>query len=464
MLREDLPEPMKAHRATIAGGSSSRDVVVTGMGAITPAGRGVHDAWEGVLAGKTAAAHDDMLAEQGSPVTISARVPAFDADAEMGRGSARRLDRFTHLAVMATAEALDQAGLLPADVQRGSDGRARLTQAVVLTGVDGDRVGVMLGSGIGGAETWASEYENFFNKGPARVSPMFIPKMLSNTAAGIISMRTGARGPNMTVNTACAAGASAIHLGRDMIRAGSADVVIVGGVEAGITTLAVSAFAQMTALTKNPDPATASRPFDADRSGFVMGEGAGILVLESREHAEARGATPLAVIAGCGASADAHHQTAPPQDGAGAVLAMSRAIADAGIDPSQIGHVNAHGTSTPLNDAAESRAINTVFGEHAARLSVSSTKGVTGHLLGAAGGVEAIFAIQALREGLVPPTANFTTLGDGIELDIVHGAPRRGDLHAVLSNSFGFGGQNASLLFMSVPADWVAPVTATIGL
>lgn len=423
------------------------EVVVTGMGVITPAGRGVRDAWEGVLAGKSAVTHDDLLAEEGSPVTISARVPSFDADVELGRGANRRLDRFTHLAVIATAEALDQAGLLPSDVERSATGEARLTDPVGLVGVDGDRVGVLLGSGIGGAETWASEYQQFFTKGPARVSPLFIPKMLSNTAAGIISIRTGARGPNMTVNTACAAGASAIHLGRDLIRSGSADVVIVGGVEAGITTLAVSAFAQMTALTKHPDPSTASRPFDKDRSGFVMGEGAGILVLESRAHAEARGATPLAVVAGAGASADAHHQTAPPEDGGGAVLAMRRALADAGMDAREVGHVNAHGTSTPLNDAAESRAIATVFGEHLAGVAVTSTKGVTGHLLGAAGGVEAVFAIQALREGLVPPTANLVERGEGIDLDVVHGAPREVELTAVLSNSFGFGGQNASLLF-----------------
>lgn len=420
------------------------DVVVTGMGVVTPAGRGVRDAWEGVLAGKSAATHDDTLAAEGSPVTISARVPTFDADAELGRGASRRMDRFTHLAVMAAAEALEDAGLLPDD--------ARLDDVVTLVGVDGDRVGVILGSGIGGAETWASEYEQFFTKGPGRVSPLFIPRMLSNTAAGIVSMRTGARGPNMTVNTACAAGASAIHLGRDMIRSGAADVMIVGGVEAGITTLAVAAFAQMTALTRHADPSTASRPFDADRSGFVMGEGAGILVLESRAHAEARGATPLAFVAGAGASADAHHPTAPPEDGAGAVLAMRRAIADAGLVPGDIGHVNAHGTSTPLNDAAESRAIMTVFdGAGTDRLgpAVTSTKGVTGHLLGAAGGVEAVFAIKALREGLIPPTANLARRGEGIDVDVVHGGPRAVGLTAVLSNSFGFGGQNASLVFAS---------------
>jgi 3-oxoacyl-[acyl-carrier-protein] synthase II len=308
---------------------------------------------------------------------------------------------------------------------------------------------VLLGSGIGGAETWQDEYPRYLDKGPGRVSPMFVPKMLSNTAAGTVAIRTGARGPNLTVNTACAAGASAIHVARDLIVAGAADVVLAGGVEAGITGLSVSAFAQMGALTKNPDASSASRPFDVDRDGFVMGEGAGVLVLESAEHAAARGATPRAVGAGSGASADAFHATAPPDDGGGAVLAIRRAIEDAGIDPTRIGHVNAHGTSTPLNDVAEARALRAVFGDHLDEVAVSSTKGVTGHLLGAAGAVEAAFSILALREGLVPPTANLTTLDPDIDLDVVAGAPREVALEAVLSTSMGFGGQNAALVFTS---------------
>jgi len=414
-----------------------REVVVTGMGVITPAGRGVADAWDGVRSAKPAAAIDQTLASEGAPVTLACRVPAFDADAELGRGASRRLDRFTHLALIAAFEALEQAGL-----------RDATTGEPASQAVDWDRVGVLLGSGIGGAETWASEYASFHERGPARTSPMFIPKMLSNTAAGMISIRSGARGPNMTVNTACAAGASAIHLGRDLIRSGQADVVIVGGVEAGITTLAVSAFAQMGALSRNDDPTTASRPFDVARDGFVMGEGAGILVLESASHAQARGAVALARVAGCGASADAHHQTAPPEDGAGAVLAMRRALADAGVEPSAVGHVNAHGTSTPLNDAAEAGALGVVFGDHLGEVAVTSTKGVTGHLLGAAGAVEAVFAIQALRDGVIPPTAGLRDVDPAIPLDLVVGEARPvvGLTHA-LSNSFGFGGQNASLLF-----------------
>jgi 3-oxoacyl-[acyl-carrier-protein] synthase II len=361
-------------------------------------------------------------------------VPAYDADAELGRGSSRRLDRFTHLALLAAREAVTHAGLSEGDTES-------------ITGSDPDRVGVIVGSGIGGAESWQDEYPRYLDKGPGRVSPMFIPKMLSNTAAGTIAIRTGARGPNLTVNTACAAGASALHVARDLIAAGTADVVIAGGVEAGITGLSMSAFAQMGALSRNPDASQASRPFDVDRDGFVMGEGAGLLVLESADHAARRGATPLAVLAGCGASADAFHATAPPEDGGGAILAIQRAVDDAAVEARRIGHLNAHGTSTPLNDVAESRAMRAVFGDHTDRIAVTSTKGVTGHLLGAAGAVEAAFAIQALREGLVPPTANLATQDPDIALDVVSGAPRSVELEAVLSTSMGFGGQNAAVVF-----------------
>ena len=415
------------------------EVVVTGLGLVTPAGRGLSEAWDGVLSGKAAAAVDDGLVAADTPVTIACRVPTFDPDAELGRGASRRLDRFTHLALLSAREALEQAGL----GAMWSDGRQRPEGPGP---VDGDRIGVVLGSGIGGAETWESEYPNYLDNGARRVSPMFVPKMLSNTAAGTISIRAGARGPNLTVNTACAAGASAIHMARDLIAAGAADVVIAGGVEAGITGLSISAFAQMGALSSNPDPSTASRPFDVDRDGFVMGEGAGVVVVESAEHARRRGAEPLARIAGCGASADAFHATAPPDDGGGAALAMRRAVEDAGLAPEQVGHVNAHGTSTPLNDVAETRALHAVFGDHAARIAVTSTKGVTGHLLGAAGAVEAIFALQALREGLVPPTASLTRQDPDIDLDVVAGEPRACGLEAVLSTSMGFGGQNAALV------------------
>ena len=419
------------------GEQSGHDVVVTGMGAITPAGRGVEATWQGALAGVATATHDERLAAAGATMAISCRAPEVDIDVELGRGSVRRLDRFTHLAVIAAREAIAQAGLIGDDPD-------------VIVAVDPDRAGVVVGTGIGGGESWENEYARLTAEGPTRVSPLFVPRMLSNTAAGTIAIRTHARGPNLTVNTACAAGASAIHVGRDLIRSGQADIVLAGGVEAGITTIAISAFAQMGALSSNPDPLSASRPFDQARDGFVMGEGAGIVVLESRAHAEARGATPLFVVAGCGASADAFHATAPPEDGAGAALAMQRAIADAGIERERIGHHNAHGTSTPLNDIAETRALRAVFGEHLPRIAVTSTKGVTGHLLGAAGAVEAILAACALREGLIPPTANLTVQDPDIELDVVSGAPRAVALEAVISASMGFGGQNAALVL--VPA------------
>lgn len=414
-------------RTPHTGGGPAPEIVVTGMGAVSPGARGVTASWETALAGKATARQDPLLTGAGTPVTISCRVPDFDPDAELGRGASRRMDRYTHLALLALTEAVEDA---------------RIEDQVAA-----DRLGVLVGSGIGGAESWSEEYPRFLEHGPRRVSPLFIPKMLSNTAAGIIAMRTGARGPNMTVNTACAAGASALHLARGLLRSGAADAVIAGGVEAGITALAVSAFAQMGALSRNPDPEAASRPFDVGRDGFVMGEGAALLVLERASDARARGATVYARLLGAGASADAHHLTAPPEDGGGAILAMRRALEDADLAPGDIGHINAHGTSTPLNDAAEARAVRAVFGSHADRVAVTSTKGVTGHLLGAAGALEAVFTIRSLADGLVPPTANLQQRDPAIDIDVVSGAPRELGLTAAMSNAFGFGGQNASLVF-----------------
>jgi beta-ketoacyl-acyl-carrier-protein synthase II len=405
------------------------DVVVTGIGLFTPAGRGVEQSWEGIVAGKPTATRDPDLVAADVPVTMSCRVPPYDPE-EVGRGASRRLDRYTHLALIAAREAVAASGL-----PIGDDGfDADL----------GDRVGVILGCGIGGVGTWEEQHQSFLERG--RVSPFMIPKMLSNMAAGQVSIDVRARGPNLTVNTACAAGATALHLGRDLLRSGTADVVIAGGAEAGVTPLGAAAFAQMHALSRRDDE-TASRPFDVDRDGFVMGEGAGILVLERADDAAARGATVLARIAGAGASADAHHQTAPPEDGGGAVLAMQRALRDAGADPADVDHINAHGTSTPLNDKAEALAIRTVFAAAADGIPVTSTKGVTGHLLGAAGAVEAAFSILAIRDGLIPPTANLVTRDPEIDLDVVGVDARPIALRTVLSNSFGFGGQNASLLF-----------------
>ncbi|HEX2028529.1 MAG TPA: beta-ketoacyl-ACP synthase II [Nitriliruptorales bacterium] len=409
------------------------EIVVTGIGLLTPAGRGVDASWKGILAGTPAAAPDPMLQEADISVTISCRVPDFDP-AEVGPKASRRLDHFVQLAVLASREAVEAADLpLPEDDEEPDE--------------FADRLAVIFGCAVGGMETWEEQHETFLERG--RVSPLFIPKMLSNMAAGQVAIELGARGPNMTINTACAASASAIHVARDMLRSGTADAVLAGGVEAGVTPLATAAFARMGALSTRNDE-TASRPFDTDRDGFVMGEGSGVLVLERAEDARARGATPLAVLAGAGASADAHHQTAPPEEGGGAILAMQRALADAGLEPGDIDHINAHGTSTPLNDVSESRAIRSVFGSAADGVAVSSTKGVTGHTLGAAGGVEAAFSVLALRDGVIPPTANVEKIDDEIQLDVVHGEARGDELGAAMSNSFGFGGQNSALIFRTV--------------
>jgi beta-ketoacyl-acyl-carrier-protein synthase II len=400
-------------------------VVVTGIGLVTPGGLGVAASWKAALAGEPTSARDPALVEAGGDVTFACHVPPFDADEELGRGAARRMDRFTHLALLAAREALTSAGLDGGRVPR-------------------DTAGVVLGCGIGGVGTWEDDHAGFLDRG--RVSPLMIPRMLSNSAAGQVAIAHGLRGPNLTVNTACAAGASALHVARDLLRSATTDVVLAGGAEAGITPHSAAAFARMGALSRREDR-TASRPFDEDRDGFVMGEGAGILVLERADDARARGVDPLARLVGAGASADAHHITAPPVDGDGAVLAMSRALEDAGVDPSEVGHVNAHGTSTPLNDVAEARAIRTVFGAAADDIAVTSTKGVTGHLLGAAGGVEAAYTVLALRDGIVPPTANLTRQDPEVDLDVVRGTARERPLQVALSNSFGFGGQNAALLF-----------------
>jgi 3-oxoacyl-[acyl-carrier-protein] synthase II len=409
---------------------STNEVVITGLGAIGPGARGVETLWQVVLAGKAMAQHDAKLEAAGTSVTISCRAPSFDADAELGPKASRRLDRYSQLALLAVNEAVDHARL-------------------ETDGPEPGRLGVVVGTGGGGFETWESEYRRYLSSGPSRISPLALPKALANTAAGLIAMRLGAQGPNLTVNTACGSGASAILVAREMIRSGAADVMVAGGVEAGITGLAAGAFAQMGALSRNPDPMTASRPFDVDRDGFVLGEGAGMLILERADHARARGAKPLAVLAGAASTADAHHITAPPEDGRGARLAMRNALADAGLDTHDIGHVNAHGTSTPPNDIAEARAIRSAFGPAADNLAVCSTKGVTGHMLGAAGAVEAVFSVLALRYHLIPPTANLDTLDPEVTLDVVRDEPRSTPLHAVMSNSFGFGGQNTVLLLTS---------------
>ncbi|MBA2576789.1 MAG: beta-ketoacyl-[acyl-carrier-protein] synthase family protein [Euzebyaceae bacterium] len=398
-------------------------VAITGLGLVTPAGIGVESSWQGVLSGVSAAAKDPNL--EGIAVDISCRVPGFDAAALLGPKHARRLDRFVQLAVVAGREAVADAGLDPETW-------------------DGARVGVVLGCGMGGAATWETQHRRMLEHGPGKVSPMLIPMLVPNMVAGQLAMEFAAYGPNLVTATACASGATAIGVARDLLRSGSCDIVLTGGTEAGLTPLSIAGFAQMGALSaRTDDPGAASRPFDVGRDGFVAAEAAGVLVLEREDDAKARRATVRARLAGYGASADAHHATAPHPQGAGAERAIVAALADAGIAPDEVDHVNAHGTSTPLNDVAEARTLRRVLGDG---FSVTSTKGVTGHSLGAAGAIEAAFSVLTISNGLTPPTANLDSQDPEADIDVVAKAPREGNVDVVVSNSFGFGGQNAVLV------------------
>ncbi|MGH3943094.1 MAG: beta-ketoacyl-[acyl-carrier-protein] synthase family protein [Pseudonocardiaceae bacterium] len=399
------------------------EVAVTGLGLVTPAGIGVRASWERILLAAPAAAHDPALA--GMPVDFSARVPGFDADQLIGRRTAWRTDRYTHLALVAAREALTDAGLDPATW-------------------DGTRVGVVVGNALGGTATFEHQHDVLREDGADSVSPMLIPMMGISMVAGYLAIDTGATGPNLVTVTACASGTTAIGTARELLRSGKCDVVLTGGTEASLTPLIISAFTKMGALSRRvEDPAAASRPFDALRDGFVAAEGAGILVLERPEHAQARGARVRARITGYGASADAHHATAPDPDGAGAERAIRMALADAGLRPEQIDHVNAHGTSTPRNDVTEAAVLRRIFGDHPA---VTSIKGVTGHSLGAAGAIEAAVTVLAVQHGVVPPTANLDGQDPDIDVDVVTKQPRIMPIQAAISNSFGFGGQNAVLV------------------
>ena len=403
--------------------TSNTTVAVTGLGLVTPAGIGVETSWAGVLSGQSTAATDPALA--GVPVDMSCRVPGFDAEELLGRKASRRLDRFVQLALVAAREAVADAGLDPESW-------------------DGARVGVVIGCGMGGAATWEHQHAKMLSDGPTKVSPLLIPMLVPNMVAGQLAMDLHAFGPNLVTATACASGATAIGVARDLLRSGACDVVVTGGTEAGLTPLSVAGFAQMGALSSRvDDPPAASRPFDSGRDGFVAAEAAGILVLERADDARARGAVVRANMAGYGASADGHHITAPDPEGIGAARAMTAAIADAGLTPDDIDHVNAHGTSTPLNDAAEARTLRRVFGED---IAVTSTKGVTGHALGAAGAIEAAFTVLTVQHGLIPPTANLDSQDPEVQVDVVAKAPREQQVRAAMSDSFGFGGQNAVLV------------------
>jgi 3-oxoacyl-[acyl-carrier-protein] synthase II len=403
-------------------------VVITGMGCVSPVGNSVNAAWEALLDGKSGAGPITQFDAGSHKTRFAAEVKGFDGAALFGAREARKMDRFTQFAAAATLEALEQAGLRIDETNR-------------------DRVGILIGSGIGGITTILEQVEVLRERGPDRVSPFLIPMMISDSAAGMIAIRIGARGPNMALATACASGTNALGEAAEIIRRGAADAMLAGGAEAAIAPLAMAGMNVMGALsTRNQAPELASRPFDKDRDGFVMGEGAGMLILESLDHARARGARILCEYTGYGTSDDAHHISAPAENGAGAAISMRLALEDAGLSVSEIGYINAHGTSTPLNDKSETAAIKTVFGEQSYNIPVSSTKSMTGHLLGASGALEGIVCAQVLRHEILPPTINYTTPDPECDLDYVPNQSRRAAPRHVMSNSFGFGGHNATLI------------------
>lgn len=404
-------------------------VVVTGLGVITAVGIGVDQFWKNIVNGVSGIDRITLMDTSNLEVKIGAEVKDFDPTEYMDRKEVKRADRFVHFAVAAAKMALADSGL-------------------EINSSNAENIGVVIGSGIGGMKTFEEQARTCLEKGPKRVSPFFIPMMIPDMGSGFVSILTGAKGPNHTVVTACASGAHSIGDSLRIIQNGEAVAMITGGSEAAITQLSYAGFTSAGALsTNNADPKGASRPFDLNRDGFVMGEGAGILILEELEHAKQRGAKIYAEVVGFGGSGDAYHMTSPDPEGDGAARAIRRAIADAGIKPEQISYINAHGTSTAANDKLETLAIKRVFGEAAYRIPVSSTKSMTGHLLGAAGGVEAIISALALHHGIIPPTINYQTPDPECDLDYVPNKARQSELEYVLSNSLGFGGHNACLAF-----------------
>jgi 3-oxoacyl-[acyl-carrier-protein] synthase II len=405
-----------------------RRVVVTGLGCVSPVGNNVEDTWQALLAGKSGAAPITCFDASTHKTKFAAEVKNFDPAALFGSRDARKMDRFVQMATAASMEALAQSGLVIDDANR-------------------DRVGILIGTGIGGVITMFEQHDVYRERGADRISPFLIPMMIGDSAGGNLAIRFGARGPNMAIATACASGTNAIGEAAEMIRRGAADVMIAGASEAAIAGLTMAGMNSMTALsTRNEDPTTASRPFDRDRDGFLMGEGAGVLILESYEYAKSRGATILAEFAGYGTTDDAHHISAPAENGAGAANSMRVALENAGLGVTDISYINAHGTSTQLNDKSETAAIKTVFGEQAYKIPVSSTKSMTGHLLGASGAVEAVVCVLTLRDNILPPTINYTTPDPVCDLDYVPNQPRKAEPTHVMSNSFGFGGHNATLI------------------
>ena len=404
-------------------------VVVTGMGAVAPNGNSVSEYWDALTAGQSGIDHITYFDTTDFPVKIAGEVSNFDPEQYFERKEVRKLDPFSVYALVASNEAIQMSGL-----DAG--------------GFDPQRAGVMLGCGIGGITTLLAEHVVLQNRGARRISPFFVTKLISNIAGGQIAIKWDLRGPNQTVTSACASATDAIGLALRLIQSGSADIMVAGGTEATICDLPLAGFSTIRALCNAADPPqSASRPFDKDRGGFVMGEGAGILVLETEKHAQSRGATIIGELAGYGSTNDAFHVTQPAEGGAGAVRAMQLAIEDAGAEPEEVDYINAHGTSTPYNDKNETAAIKTVFGDHARKLKISSTKSMTGHLLGASGGIEAIAALKTIEKQTIPPTINYTTPDPDCDLDYVPNTAEETQVNSVLSNTFGFGGHNA-VVFM----------------
>ena len=405
-----------------------RRAVITGMGPITPVGTGTEVYWRALLDGVSGVGPITHFDASEFTTRIAAEVKDFDPEQYIERKEAKRMDRFVQLSVAASKLAIEDAGL-------------------EITADNADRVGVLIGSGIGGSNTWEDQHTVLMEKGPGRVSPFFVPMLISDMAAGMVSIITGAKGPNLAITSACATATHGIGEAARIIGRGDADIMIAGGSEAALSPLSVAGFCSMRALsTRNDDPKHASRPFDLNRDGFVMGEGAGTVIVEALDCALARGAKIYAEVIGFGMSGDAYHITAPAPEGEGAARSMAAALKDAGIKPSDVDYINAHGTSTDANDKLETMAIKAIFGEHAYKVAISSTKSMTGHLLGAAGAIEAIACICAIRDGIVHPTMNYETPDPECDLDYVPNKARKLDVRIAMSNSFGFGGHNATLV------------------
>lgn len=409
----------------------TRRVVITGVGAVTPVGNSAEASWESLVQGKSGIGPLERIDAEQFNVKVAGEVKDFDIEEFVTKKDARKMDLFVHYALASSMMAMKDANL-------------EIDEELA------PRAGVWMGTGIGGLGVYEDEIVKFQKRGPRRVSPFFVTKMIPNMASGQISIYLGAKGPNGSSVTACASGTHSVGDAFEIIRRGDADVMITGGTESPITNMAIAGFQASRALSTNPDPKTASRPFDKNRDGFVIGEGAGALILEEYEHAKARGAKMYAEVVGYGATADAFHITAPAPGGEGDARAMKLALEQAGVAPEEVDYINAHGTSTPYNDLYETEAIKTVFGEHAYNLAISSTKSMTGHLLGGAGGIESVFVAQALKEQIAPPTLGYETPDEECDLDYVTEGARPMKMRYALSNSLGFGGHNAALLFKAI--------------